>query len=58
LGAGSLLSLGATCTTNSCCSFRAGNSDGTKAKGYFRCQAKGGQIRRALVKVKNDLKEG
>src|SRR5262249_37515048 len=39
-------------TTNRCCSFRKGNHDMSKEKGYFLCQAKDGKIERAFVEVK------
>lgn len=41
----------ATLTTNRCCSFRKGNHDGTKEKGYFVCRAKDGKISRTFVEV-------
>lgn len=39
-------------TTDKCCSFRKANHDGSKEKGYFVCQAKGGQVTRTFVEVK------
>jgi 3',5'-cyclic AMP phosphodiesterase CpdA len=41
----------ATLTTNRCCSFRRGNHDGTKEKGYFLCRAKEGEVTRRFVEV-------
>lgn len=38
-------------TTNKCCSFRAGNHDGTKEKGFFVCTAKDGKIQRNFIEV-------
>jgi 3',5'-cyclic AMP phosphodiesterase CpdA len=43
---------GVTLTTNRCCSFSHKNHDGSKEKGYFLCQAKGGKITRRLVQYK------
>jgi predicted phosphodiesterase len=43
---------GVVCTTNRCCSLKAPNHDGTRDKGYFLCQAKGGKVKRTFVKVK------
>jgi 3',5'-cyclic AMP phosphodiesterase CpdA len=42
----------ATITTDKCCSFHHANHDGTKEKGYFVCQAKGGVVERNFVEVK------
>ena len=42
----------ATITTDKCCSFHHANHDGTKEKGYFVCQAKGGVVERGFVEVK------
>lgn len=42
----------ATITTDKCCSFHRDNHDGTKEKGYFVCQAKGGVVERSFVEVK------
>jgi 3',5'-cyclic AMP phosphodiesterase CpdA len=39
-------------TTDRCCSFKRGNHDGSKEKGYFVCQAKDGVITREFVEVK------
>jgi predicted phosphodiesterase len=43
---------GVSCTTNCCCSFRSGNHDSTKDKGFFLCHAKDGKLKRTFVKVK------
>jgi hypothetical protein len=44
--------LGATVlTTDRCCSFRRGNHDGTKEKGYFVCRVKDGELTRTFVEV-------
>ncbi len=42
----------ATVTTNRCCALKRDNHDGTKAKGFFVCTARGGQITRRFVEVK------
>ncbi len=42
----------ATLTTDKCCSFHHKNHDGTKEKGYFVCEAKGGKVQRRFVEVK------
>jgi hypothetical protein len=42
----------ATITTDKCCSFHHANHDGTKEKGYFLCQARGGKVERSFVEVK------
>ena len=39
-------------TTNRCCSFSRNNHDGSKAKGYFLCQAKDGKLTRQFVEFK------
>lgn len=39
----------AVVTTNRCCSFKRGNHDNTKEKGYFLCTAKDGKITRTFV---------
>jgi len=39
-------------TTNCCCASNKGNHDGTKAKGFFLCHAKDGNIERTFVEVK------
>lgn len=41
-----------TLTTNRCCSFSRNNHDGSKAKGYFLCQAKDGRLTRQFVEFK------
>src|SRR5262245_9465006 len=42
----------AVLTTNACCSLRSRNHDGSKAKAYFVCRAKGGAVTRTFVEVK------
>jgi Calcineurin-like phosphoesterase len=42
---------GATLTTNRCCAISRANHDGSKEKGYFVCQAKGGAVTRKFVEV-------
>jgi 3',5'-cyclic AMP phosphodiesterase CpdA len=42
----------AVLTTNSCCSLRRDNHDGTKEKGYFVCQAQDGRLQRSFVEYK------
>jgi 3',5'-cyclic AMP phosphodiesterase CpdA len=37
--------------TNRCCSFTAENHDGSKQKGFFRCQANQGRVTREFVEV-------
>lgn len=41
-----------TITTNRCCALRRNNHDGTKAKGYFVCEARDGQLTRQFVEYK------
>jgi len=36
-------------TTNRCCALKRDNHDGTKAKGFFVCEAAGGQLNRRFV---------
>jgi predicted phosphodiesterase len=36
-------------TTNRCCALKRTNHDGTKAKGYFLCEATGGKLNRKFV---------
>jgi 3',5'-cyclic AMP phosphodiesterase CpdA len=43
----------ATLTTNKCCSFKRGNHDGTKEKGYFLCEALGGKLTRTFIEFKD-----
>jgi hypothetical protein len=39
-------------TTNKCCAISRNNHDGTKEKGYFLVQAKGGKLERTFVEMK------
>lgn len=41
----------AVVVTNRCCSFTANNHDGSKQKGFFRCQADQGRVTRSFVEV-------
>lgn len=41
-----------TLTTDRCCAISRANHDGTPEKGYFLCEAKGGQISRTFVEVR------
>jgi 3',5'-cyclic AMP phosphodiesterase CpdA len=43
---------GVAVTTNRCCSFKRGNHDGTKEKGYFLCTAKDGRVTREFIEFK------
>ena len=42
----------AVATTNRCCALKRTNHDGTKEKGFFICEARGGTVTREFVQVR------
>lgn len=45
----------AAVTTNRCCALKRGNHDGTREKGYFICDAVGGQVMRTFVECQTSV---